>query len=378
MDFRFVKAISEIPCLQWNALTGTDYPFLRHEFLLALEQSACVTPEQGWQAHHLVIENAQGIVALMPLYLKQHSYGEFVFDHAWADAYHRNGLEYYPKLVNAIPFTPCNGPRIAFQNITAETLAALVSQCLKKEASNLNASSWHCLFPENAQLSFWQDTKADQRVACHFHWSNNNYASFEDFLAECQPRKRKEMKRERKKVGEQGIRFARLQGSQITAEHMKQFYLFYVLTNAKYNGHAGYLNEDFFQQLRQTMPEQMLLVLAFKNEQCIAGALNFFSSSTLYGRYWGCAQEHEFLHFETCFYQGIDFCIENKIDTFDPGAQGEHKIKRGFKPILTSSFHYLRHPQFREAVQRYLVQEKLAVLDYQKSRMALLPFYVDD
>jgi predicted N-acyltransferase len=193
----------------------------------------------------------------------------------------------------------------------------------------------------------------------------------------CQARKRKEMKRERKKIAEQGIQFIHLQGSQITAEHIKQFYYFYILTNAKYNGHAGYLNEDFFQRLRQTMPEQMLLVLALKKEQCIAGALNFLSSSTLYGRYWGCSDEHEFLHFETCFYQGIDFCIANKINTFDPGAQGEHKIKRGFKPILTSSFHYLRHPQFREAVLRYLAQEKMGVLDYQKSRMALLPFHVD-
>lgn len=374
MDFRFIDTISKISCQQWNALTGTEYPFIRHEFLSALEKSGCVTSEQGWQTHHLIVEQEQQIIAITPLYLKHHSYGEFVFDHAWADAYHRSGIDYYPKLVNAIPFTPCNGPRIAYRNISIEALAPLLGQCLNHETVRLNASSWHCLFPEDSQLHFWQQSGADQRIACHFHWFNNNYESFEDFLSTCKTRKRKEIKRERKKVIEQGIQFEKLQGDQISEEHIKQFYLFYILTNAKYNGHGGYLNEDFFQHLRQSMPEQMMLVLAYKDGKCIAGALNFFSLTTLYGRYWGCSEEHEFLHFETCFYQGIDFCIENKIQTFDPGAQGEHKIKRGFKPILTSSFHYLAHSQFRHAVQRYLVEEKKAVLNYQKSRMSLLPF----
>jgi predicted N-acyltransferase len=374
MDYRFLKKISDISCQQWNAVTGTDYPFLRHEFLIALELSACVSAEYGWQPQHLIIEQKQEIIALVPLYLKQHSYGEFVFDHIWADAYHRNGLDYYPKLVNAIPFTPCNGPRIAIKNASEEELIPFVATVLQQETTRLHASSWHCLFPDDSQLDFWLQTGAQQRLACHFHWFNNNYECFEDFLSECQSRKRKEMRRERKKVQEAGIRFERLYGTQINATHIKQFYLFYILTNAKYNGHGGYLNEDFFQRLLKTMPEQMLLVLAYKNEHCIAGALNFFSTDTLYGRYWGCSEEHEFLHFETCLYQGIDFCIEHKLNSFDPGAQGEHKIKRGFKPITTNSFHYLAHPQFREAVQSYLTQEKQAVLDYQQSRMALLPF----
>lgn len=374
MNFRFLKKISDLSCQQWNTVTGIDYPFLRYEFLIALEQSGCVSPKLGWQTHHLLIEQDHQIIAIAPLYLKQHSYGEFVFDHSWAEAYHRNGLEYYPKLVNAIPFTPCNGPRIAVKNTSFEELAPFVAQKLQQEAVRLNASGWHCLFPSESQIHFWQQTEADQRLACHFHWFNNNYLCFEDFLAECQSRKRKEMKRERKKVLAQGIRFERMQGKQISAEHIKQFYVFYLLTNAKYNGHGGYLNEDFFQRLINTISEQMMLVLAYKDERCIAGALNFFSSDTLYGRYWGCSEEHEFLHFETCLYQGIEFCIENNLACFDPGAQGEHKIKRGFKPILTHSFHYLAHPQFREAVQRYLAQEQTAVLDYQQSRMSLLPF----
>lgn len=374
MKARFLQAISDISAEQWNALTGIDYPFLRHEFLLALEQSGCVSPSQGWQAHHLVIENVQGLVALMPLYLKQHSYGEFVFDHAWANAYYQNGLAYYPKLVNAIPFTPCSGPRIAFTGIEADELAPIIANAVQQEAQRLGASSWHCLFSEQSQSAFWQSTDSDQRIACHFHWFNNGYADFEAFLHACQPRKRKELKRERKKILDQNIILQRIECGQIRAEHISQFYLFYQRTNAKYNGHGGYLSEDFFQQLLNKMPEQMLMIFAYHEGQCIAGALNFFSSSTLFGRYWGCLQERDFLHFETCFYQGIEFCIEKGLSVFDPGAQGEHKIKRGFVPILTESYHWLAHPQFRHAVQRFLASEQKAVLDYQQNMQALLPF----
>ncbi|MBP7370463.1 MAG: N-acetyltransferase [Arenimonas sp.] len=378
MKFSFLDSIQHIAQEQWNNLTGIDYPFLRHEFLLALEQSGCVSASTGWQPQHLIVEDLQQRLAVAPMYVKQHSYGEFVFDHPWAEAYHRHGLDYYPKLLNAIPYTPCTGPRIAFKNIDAKTLAPLLCEGLNQHLETLKASSWHSLFVDNEQTNLWQQTGAERRIACHFHWLNQSYPTFDAFLQTCQPRKRKELKRERKKVAEQGIHFQRLQGLQITSAHMSQFYLFYQLTNAKYNGHGGYLNEDFFQQLLQSMPEQMLLALATKNGQCIAGALHFFSSNTLYGRYWGCTQEHDFLHFETCFYQGIEFCIENKLDVFDPGAQGEHKIKRGFTPILTQSFHHLTHPQFRLAVQNYLVQEQQAVLNYQREMMGLLPFNKPD
>lgn len=374
MNIRHLDAISRIPAAQWNALTGIDYPFLRHEFLLALEASGCVAPETGWQPRHLLIEDAGRLLAVMPLYLKQHSYGEFVFDHAWADAYHRNGLDYYPKLVNAIPFTPCNGPRIAFEGISPEDLAPLVSSALQQELIRHNASGWHCLFPEPAQSDFWNTQDADHRIACHFHWHNNGYADFEHFLQDCQPRKRKEIKRERRIIADQGITMKRLTGADITPEQISRFYLFYQLTNAKYNGHGGYLSEAFFQDLLRSMPEQMLLVFAYQQDECIAGALNFHSASTLYGRYWGCLQEREMLHFETCFYQGIAFCIENGLTVFDPGAQGEHKIKRGFRPILTQSFHHLVHSQFRSAVRRYLAQEKPAVDSYRAAMAGLLPF----
>lgn len=374
MKIRFLAAISDIPANKWNAVSGVDYPFLRHEFLQALEQSGCASPENGWQPHHFLLEHDNELLAIMPLYLKRHSYGEFVFDHAWAEAYYQNGLAYYPKLVNAIPFTPCTGPRIAFQHIGADELAAVVSDALQQETQLLKASSWHCLFSSETQSMFWQATNSDRRTACHFHWFNKAYVDFHAFLQDCQARKRKELKRERRKVAEQGMTFKRIQGQQIQPEHITQFYLFYRLTNAKYNGHDGYLNEDFFQRLLGSMTEQMLLVFAYQDGQCIAGALNFFSASTLYGRYWGCLQEHDFLHFETCFYQGIEFCIANGLAVFDPGAQGEHKIKRGFVPIITESYHYLAHPQFREAVQRFLAREQQAVLNYQHDMLALLPF----
>jgi predicted N-acyltransferase len=374
VNFRFLKAISQVPAAQWNALTGIDYPFLRHEFLDALERSGCVAPDTGWQPHHLLLEDHGRLLAVMPLYVKRHSYGEFVFDHAWAEAYFQNGLDYYPKLVNAIPFTPCNGPRIAFTGIEAAELAALVSEQLQRETRRLGASGWHCLFPEPAQTDIWQAMDADRRTACHFHWQNNGYAGFEAFLQDCQPRKRKEIKRERRIIAEQGIELKRIRGADILPEHITRFHLFYQLTNAKYNGHGGYLSEAFFQMLLRDMPEQMLLVFAYQGGECIAGALNFFSSSTLFGRYWGCLQDRDMLHFETCFYQGIDFCIENGLSVFDPGAQGEHKIRRGFRPIITQSFHCLAHPQFRQAVQRFLSQEQRAVLHYQREMTGQLPF----
>ncbi len=374
MNIRFLEAMADMPAADWNAVAGTDYPFLRHEFLSALELSGCVAPDTGWQPHHLLIEDGGQLQAVMPLYVKQHSYGEFVFDHAWADAYFRNGLAYYPKLLNAIPFTPCNGPRMAFSGISASELAPLVSQALQQETRRLDASGWHCLFPEPTQTDIWQAMDADKRIACHFHWHNNRYSDFEAFLQDCQPRKRKEIKRERRIIAEQGIALKRIQGKDILSEHITRFYLFYQLTNAKYNGHGGYLSEEFFQTLLCGMPEQMLLVFAYQDGECIAGALNFFSSSTLYGRYWGCLQDRDMLHFETCFYQGIEFCIEKGLSVFDPGAQGEHKIKRGFRPIITQSFHYLAHPQFRAAVQRFLAQEQQAVLHYQAEMTRLLPF----
>ena len=310
----------------------------------------------------------------MPFYLKQHSYGEFVFDHAWAEAYFRNGLDYYPKLVNAIPFTPCSGPRFAFESISQPQLIECLDVALPLECQRLGASGWHALFTEPKQNAVWNALDCDRRLACHFHWFNRDYANFEAFLDDCLPRKRKEIRRERRKVFAQGIMLRHVQGRDISEQDIRQFYRFYQLTNAKYNGHGGYLNEHFFQQLRQSMPEQMLLVFAEQAGQCIAGALNFFSSNTLYGRYWGCSAQREFLHFEVCFYQGIEYCIEHGLQAFDPGAQGEHKIKRGFRPILTESRHFLAHPQFRHAVQTFLAQEAKSVLAYQAETTTLLPF----
>lgn len=374
MQVRFIKCIADISASEWNAIAGDNYPFLRHEFLHALEASGSVAAARGWQPQHLLVEQNGELMAVLPLYVKSHSYGEYVFDHSWAQAYQRHGLLYYPKLLSAIPFTPASGARLSHRCADLAALAKTVSEALQSHCKKLNASSWHCLFPVAEELPFWQAAGADVRLGCQYHWHNNQYASFDDFLSECISRKRKEMKRERAKVLESGIRLQRLTGDAITPEHWQHFYVFYQLTNAQYNGHTGYLTKDFFDRIYATMRGQLMLVLAYRDEKPIAGSLSFFSSDTLYGRYWGATEDVEFLHFEACYYQGLEFCIERGLQRFDPGAQGEHKIPRGFRPALTYSCHWIAHPQFREAIQHFLQEESEAVREYQKTASERLPF----
>jgi hypothetical protein len=374
MKARFISSIEQVGIDKWNAIAGIDYPFLRYEFLHALEASGSVGAQSGWQPQHLLVENADELMAILPLYIKMHSFGEYVFDHAWAQAYERHGLDYYPKLLSAIPFTPATGSRLA-HNVTDEAeLIKIVSDALIKQCESINASSWHCLFPSEKELPAWQLSGADLRIGCQYHWFNNGYASMDDFLHEFTSRKRKVVKRERARVVEQGVTLKRLTGNQITIEHWQQFYHFYQLTYAKYSGHGGYLRPEFFVQIHETMRDQLLLVMAYEGDTAIAGALNFFSSDTLYGRYWGSIKEFDCLHFEACYYQGIEFCIERGLKKFDPGAQGEHKIARGFVPTITHSFHWVAHPEFRQAIQHFLVEESKAIHAYQAQAMQGLPF----
>lgn len=376
MRTRFIENITSIDAAQWDAVTGGDYPFLQHAFLSALEQSGSVGSASGWRPHHLLVEDDAGnqLLAVLPLYVKSHSYGEYVFDWQWADAYRRNGLDYYPKLVAAIPFTPATGPRLVCRAGERNELIACVKAALGEKSVETGASGWHCLFPLEDELPLWQAADSDVRLGCQFHWRNTGYVSFEDFLATFTSRKRKEVKRERRLVAENGIRIERLTGDRITPQHWETFYRFYQLTYLKRSGHGGYLTQDFFKRLHDTMREKMLLVLAYENDVAIAGALNFFSSTTLYGRYWGALKEVPALHFETCYYQGIEFCIEHGLQVFDPGAQGEHKIARGFTPVLTYSVHSIDHPQFRQAIGEFLVRERESVKAYQQSCMSALPF----
>ncbi len=376
MTPRILSSITLIAPEVWNTLIGSRDPFLSHEFLLALETSHSVGAGTGWQPQHMTLENDGRLIAAMPLWLKTHSWGEYVFDQEWANAYARHGLVYYPKLVTAIPFTPASGARLIIDpEVKVSDIFPHIVHVLQSLCRQTGASGWHVLFPEEAEVLHWQQTGLEHRLGCQFHWLNHDYTTFDDFLAGLNAKRRKEIRRERKRVHDQGIRLQRLTGDELTLEHWTQFYRFYRDTYQRRSGHDGYLTEAFFFALHHSMRQHLLLVLAYDDsDTAIGGALCFYSDNTLYGRYWGALRDVECLHFEACLYQGIEFCIERGLQRFDPGAQGEHKIPRGFEPVLTHSFHYLQHEGFREAVAEFLTQEREGVRCYAKEARGLLPF----
>jgi len=301
-----------------------------------------------------------------------------VFDWSWADAYQRHGYEYYPKWINAIPFTPCFGPRW-LQDSGADINNAEVLAAINAMTSSKQISSWHCLFPPEAQAQALEAESMHLRLGCQFHWFNRHYAHFDDFLATMQSRKRKNIVKERRQVREQSIHFKTLEGSMLTEAHMALFYQLYCTTYLKRSGHKGYLTELFFRQVRAHMAEQLLLILAYKInsdglEVPVAGSLYLRDSTTLYGRYWGCFDEYNFLHFETCYYQGIDYAIANGLQRFDGGAQGEHKLARGFEPQITYSTHYLYQSQFHHAIGNFVREEAEAIKAYALQAAQSLPF----
>ncbi len=374
MAIRFLNSIHELAANQWNKIAGSDYPFTRYEFLAALEDSGSVGESSGWRPHHLVMEDQGQLQALMPCYIKNHSYGEYVFDWAWADAYERNGYSYYPKLVAAIPFTPASGPRLCIgSKFTEDTIYPLVTKALQEEVIRINGSSAHILFPEKLASQYFS-AYFMLRAGVQYHWINDNYQDFSDFLISFTSRKRKNLRKERKAVFNQNIEFKIYNGNNLTEELCEYFYLFYQLTYVKRSGHGGYLSKTFFQQIARTMPEQIVLVLAYQHDMPVAGALNFCSSDTLFGRYWGCRKELEFLHFETCYYQGIEHCIRSGLKRFDPGAQGEHKIQRGFRPVQTWSNHWIANSDFKQAIKEFLGRENHHIEQYLIDAAVLLPF----
>lgn len=379
LTVRFLPRIADVDAAAWNALAGEDYPFIRHEFLHALEKSGCVGTRSGWRPQHLVIERDGSVapLACMPLYLKTNSMGEYVFDWSWADAYARHGLSYYPKLLTAIPFTPCAGPRLCVDASMPMDLAVpAVVAAIERLAEQREASSWHLLFPESELRDLLVDAGLQQRSGCQYQWFNAGYRDFEHFLETFSSRKRKNLRKERARVGEAGIAFDVLEGDAIGDEHWQRFFRFYQSTYFV-RGRAPYLNVDFFMQLGRTMPERLLLVLARKDGEHIAGALFFKGKDTLYGRYWGCTEEYQFLHFESCYYQGIDYCIRHGIARFDSGAQGEHKIQRGFKPVHTWSAHWIRHPDFARAIAQFVHEEARHIDEYVAQASEFLPFRRD-
>ncbi|MBR9883562.1 MAG: N-acetyltransferase [Oceanospirillales bacterium] len=366
------NAIDEIPCAEWNALCGTDYPFLRHEFLSALERSGSVTPETGWQPIHISIRMEDKLVCVMPLYLKSHSWGEYVFDWAWADAWQRHGIEYYPKLLTAIPFTPATGPRFG-SSLTSAQITPIIGEAVQLIAQRFNASGWHGLFVEPDTLSAFKEADFMVRLGTQYHWFNKGYRSFEHYLAHFTSRKRKNVRKEREKVQNQGISLVTIEGTNIEKTQLDTFYRFYQRTYRK-RGMRGYLARSFFDLLLEWIPEHLVLVMASYDDEDVACALSLKSSTCLYGRYWGCSEDFDSLHFETCYYQGIEYCIEQGLKRFDPGAQGEHKIQRGFEPIETWSVHWLREKGFHPALTNFLNEEQSLLRDEMALLSSGLPF----
>jgi predicted N-acyltransferase len=352
------------------------YPFLRPAFLKALEDSGSVSPETGWTPIHLQLEE-QNSQCFMPLYLKDHSMGEYVFDHAWANAYHQNGLEYYPKLITAVPFTPSTGIRVRTNDpLDRQHCIQFLDEVIRL-ADQVDASSWHLLFPSSEQLTLFEDPRLLKRSGVQYHWLNKGYDDFDDFLGSMTSRKRKMIRKERSEIIKQDIRVELLVGQEITAEIWDLFYSLYERTYAKRNGTKGYLTRAFFAQIAATMPEQIAMSVGIKDEEPIACALYLFDSETLYGRYWGSLGEFPYLHFELCYYRGIELAIEKGLRRYDAGAQGEHKLVRGFEPVNTHSLHWIKHPQFKDAIARYLKSEDIGIAQHIEQAMGMLPFKKD-
>jgi predicted N-acyltransferase len=352
-------------------------PFLHPAFLCALEDAGIVGKDCAWEPAHLLFERDNRAVALLPLYRKHDSRGEYVFDHAWAGAYDRHGLAYYPKLVTAIPFSPVPGPRLLLapgESLTdwlAFALAAVPEAC-----EQLQCSGWHGLFVEEDWLDMASAQSFAIREGCRFHWQNPGYRDFDDFLDQLTSKKRKDLKRERRLLQEQGVRCRTLRGVDIDDAIWDFFYQCYERTYHEH-GQYPYLNRRFFQQLANTMPEQLMLVLAEDESGPIASALFLHDSHTLYGRYWGCTKRVPGLHFEVCYYQGMEFCLREGLSDFDPGTQGEHKLLRGFAPQLTHSLHWLQEAPFQKAIQQFVREEGLSVRRYQAEAVSVLPYRAD-
>ena len=358
-------AISDIDGDEWDACAGTENPFVSHAFLLGLEQSGAVKPETGWMAQHLTLrDNDARLLGVMALYLKGNSLGEYVFDHGWADAYERAGGTYYPKLLCAVPFTPVTGPRIMINRALESNLAGEVRLQLAQGAvtlgKQLGVSSLHVNFLEETDVGALSSLGFIPRQGLQYHWQNNGYKNFDEFLAALSSRKRKAILKERRSVHESGVEIEVLTGTDILEPHWDKMFEFYLDTSNRKWGRP-YLNRDFFSYIAQTMADKALLIMAKQDGEIIAGALNFLGEDTLYGRYWGCAKQVQFLHFEVCYHQAIEVAISLGLSRVEAGAQGEHKISRGYLPTLTRSAHWISDEGFFDAIADFTKREALAV-----------------
>jgi uncharacterized protein len=372
-----IESLETIPPAAWNGLAGRD-PFLRHEFLVALERTGCVGAGTAWEPSHLVARTDDGAIAgALLLYLKHDSRGEFVFDWSWADAYERAGRRYYPKLVSAVPFTPASGTRLLIGERGGGDIATRLVLRARDLAAELGASSLHVLFPTDAERRLLANQGFLTRKACQFHWHNDGYADFDDFLGRFSSAKRKKARRERRRIREAGITFEHLRGDEPSPQDWNAIYEFYSRTFMR-RGRPPYLNRAFFDEISRTMPENLVIVLARYEGHPIAVAICFRSDDTLYGRYWGSLADFHSLHFEACYYQGIDYCIREGLRCFEPGTQGEHKVSRGFSPRPTWSSHWLSDPSFHRAVEEFLARETDHVDMYIEHVEEHVPYRRDD
>ncbi|WP_229803308.1 GNAT family N-acetyltransferase [Litchfieldella qijiaojingensis] len=367
-----VSAIEALPAEAWNALVGDAYPFLRHEFLHALEASGAVCGRSGWEPCHLALWWGDALVGVMPCYHKYHSFGEYVFDWAWADAWERAGGHYYPKALTAIPFTPAPGPRLA---LAAGIDPVEARELLASAWEDRELSSWHLLFAEDEEVDAWRAARPSllERHSVQFQWRDAGYGDFDGFLAVLTSKRRKEIRRERRIVADQGIRLRRLVGRDIDREALMHFYRCYQITYLE-RGRQGYLNLEFFERLLATMSDALVLVQACLGERPVAAALCLQGRDTLFGRYWGSEVEADCLHFEACYYQGIEHCLAHGLTCFDPGTQGEHKLVRGFAPRRLRSLHHIADPHLHDAVARFCDKEQRYVAAYHERVIQALPF----
>ncbi|MBV9862968.1 MAG: N-acetyltransferase [Alphaproteobacteria bacterium] len=358
VTIRVHSAIAEVPAEAWDGCAGDVNPSLSHVFLNALEESGSATARSGWKPQHLSLEDPQGrIVGAVPMYLKNHSYGEYIFDYGWADAYERAGGRYYPKLLAAVPFTPVPGARLLVApEAPPETRRHLIAGMIEL-ARQHKISSLHVNFPQTEDLHALEQAGFLQRMGQQFHWTNNGYGSFDDYLAALTARKRKAVKKERREAVEGGLAIDVLTGADLTPPVWDAFYRFYLATSDRKWG-SPYLNRRFFALIGERMPDKIVLIMARRGREYVAGAFNLLGKDTIYGRNWGSYGDYKFLHFECCYYQAIEFAITHGLQRVEAGAQGPHKLQRGYLPVPTYSAHWLPDPGFRRAVAQFLARER--------------------
>jgi predicted N-acyltransferase len=370
----FHRSIQGLGAQEWNALRAAENPFTRHEFLAALERTHCVGPGSGWEPRYLTLRDAGGLRGAAAAFVKRHSFGEFVFDFAWAKGYERLGRRYYPKLTLAAPFTPATGPRLLVRaDLDYGQVAARLLAELEQHTTAHGLSGVHALFLDEAARQACAQRGWLLRRDCQFHWRNHGYGSFEDYLATFTAEKRKKARRERRRVAEAGVHFETRMGDELDAALLDRIYALHRDTFLRH-GHEPYLTRTFFSDIAKSLPQALMVKLALHGRSVVAAAIFFRSREALFGRYWGAAADYHSLHFEACYHQGIEYCIEHGLRHFEPGTQGEHKVSRGFEPTLTWSAHYIADADFRAAISEYLTREGAAVEAYALEVQSHVPY----